>query len=154
MSGSQSQSIVEPQQETSGSSAPISDHPFLQDDIQNRSSSSQMYHATSSDGHMSETQAHPYAGAKEYAENQEQAKAQQSQQSNLPALPKAISPEATQTRTYSKPPFDTHHFFSELEKSFPSPVAMSLMRATRALLVDRIGRVRRDALTIKDLENV
>ena len=28
------------------------------------------------------------------------------------------------------------------------------MRATRALLVDRIGRVRRDALTLKDLENV
>lgn len=27
------------------------------------------------------------------------------------------------------------------------------MRATRALLVDRIGRVRRDALTSKDLEN-
>ncbi|EPQ59272.1 hypothetical protein GLOTRDRAFT_33288 [Gloeophyllum trabeum ATCC 11539] len=27
------------------------------------------------------------------------------------------------------------------------------MRATRALLVDRIGRVRRDGLTVKDLEN-
>lgn len=28
------------------------------------------------------------------------------------------------------------------------------MRATRALLVDRIGKVRRDALTLKELENV
>jgi hypothetical protein len=27
------------------------------------------------------------------------------------------------------------------------------MRATRALLVDRIGRVRREALTVKDLDN-
>lgn len=31
--------------------------------------------------------------------------------------------------------------------------ANSLMRATRALLVDRLGRVRREALTQKDLEN-
>lgn len=28
------------------------------------------------------------------------------------------------------------------------------MRATRALLVDRIGRVRREGLAIKDLDNV
>jgi hypothetical protein len=28
------------------------------------------------------------------------------------------------------------------------------MRATRALLVDRIGRVRREGLTVKDLDNV
>ena len=28
------------------------------------------------------------------------------------------------------------------------------MRATRALLVDRIGRVKRDGLTVKDLDNV
>ena len=28
------------------------------------------------------------------------------------------------------------------------------MRATRALLVDRIGRVRKEALTVKDLDNV
>jgi len=27
------------------------------------------------------------------------------------------------------------------------------MRATRALLVDRLGKVRRDALTVKDLDN-
>ncbi|KAF8192522.1 hypothetical protein BJ912DRAFT_962250 [Pholiota molesta] len=46
---------------------------------------------------------------------------------------------------YTAPPFHTHAFFRALEKT--------LMRATRALLVDRIGRVRREGLTIKDLDN-
>jgi hypothetical protein len=40
-----------------------------------------------------------------------------------------------------------------LEKTFPTPTARSLMRATRALLVDRIGRVRREGLTVKDIDN-
>ena len=62
--------------------------------------------------------------------------------------------QARQPSQYAHPPFDTHRFFSALEKTFPTPTARSLMRATRALLVDRIGRVRRDALTIKDLESV
>ena len=55
---------------------------------------------------------------------------------------------------FASPPFHTHQFFAALEKTFPSPTARSLMRATRALLVDRLGRVRRDALTVKDLDNV
>ncbi|KIY51578.1 hypothetical protein FISHEDRAFT_7127, partial [Fistulina hepatica ATCC 64428] len=55
--------------------------------------------------------------------------------------------------TYIAPPFHTHSFFKELEKTFPRPKAESLMRATRALLVDRIGRVRSDALAVKDLDN-
>ncbi|RDX53128.1 hypothetical protein OH76DRAFT_71396 [Lentinus brumalis] len=50
------------------------------------------------------------------------------------------------------PPFHTHKFFSVLEKSFPTPIARNLMRVSRALLVDRIGRVKRDALTTQDLE--
>ncbi|TFY78174.1 hypothetical protein EWM64_g5834 [Hericium alpestre] len=54
---------------------------------------------------------------------------------------------------YRKPVFDTYHFFSALEKTFPTPTARTLMRATRALLVDRIGRVRREGLTTKDLDN-
>lgn len=54
---------------------------------------------------------------------------------------------------YGNPPFDTYRFFSELEKTFPTPTARSLMRATRALLVDRIGRVKREGLTVKDLES-
>ncbi|KAI0959748.1 hypothetical protein AcW1_004487 [Taiwanofungus camphoratus] len=55
--------------------------------------------------------------------------------------------------TYVNPPFHTHQFFVALERSFPTPTARSLMRATRALLVDRLGRVRRDALTVKDIES-
>lgn len=56
--------------------------------------------------------------------------------------------------TYTSPPFHTHSFFTALEKTFPETTARSLMRATRALLVDRLGRVRREALTVKDLDNV
>jgi len=55
--------------------------------------------------------------------------------------------------TYQSPPFDTHAVLSVLEKTFPTPTARSLMRATRALLVDRIGKVKRDGLTYKDLDN-
>ena len=99
-----------------------------------------------------ETQAHPLAGAREYAENQEQAAKTAS--SNLPALPQVPPSGSNTPPTYAKPPFDTHRFFSELETTFPSQTAHSLMRATRALLVDRIGRVRREALTLKDLQNV
>lgn len=55
--------------------------------------------------------------------------------------------------THTSPPFHTHAFFTALERTFPEPTARSLMRATRALLVDRIGRVRREGLTVKDLDN-
>lgn len=58
------------------------------------------------------------------------------------------------TSSHTNPPFHTHKFFTELERTFPTPIARSLMRATKALLVDRVGRVRREGLTIKDLENV
>ncbi|KAF9226484.1 hypothetical protein BS17DRAFT_485735 [Gyrodon lividus] len=54
---------------------------------------------------------------------------------------------------YTAPPFHTHAFFAALERTFPTPTARSLMRATRALLVDRVGRVRREGLTTKDLDN-
>ncbi|KAK2466160.1 hypothetical protein APHAL10511_001802 [Amanita phalloides] len=67
--------------------------------------------------------------------------------SNVPA---AID---NQPRTYKRPPFHTHAFFIALEKSFPTPTARSLMRATRALLVDRTGKVQREGLTTKDLDN-
>lgn len=60
----------------------------------------------------------------------------------------------TGTPYYSSPPFHTHKFFVALERSFEPSTARSLMRATRALLVDRIGRVRNEALSTKDLENV
>ncbi|KAF8076313.1 hypothetical protein FPV67DRAFT_1444998 [Lyophyllum atratum] len=55
--------------------------------------------------------------------------------------------------TYSSPPFHTHAFFAALEKTFPTPTARSLMRATRALLVDRVNKVRREGLTVQDVDN-
>jgi hypothetical protein len=64
------------------------------------------------------------------------------------------SPHNVSQFQHGNPPFDTYRFFSALEKTFPTPTARSLMRATRALLVDRIGRVKRDGLTVKDLESV
>lgn len=64
---------------------------------------------------------------------------------------RAYQPDPQQS--YAAPPFHTHAFVSALEKSFPTPTARSLMRATRALLVDRIDRVRREGLTVKDLDN-
>ncbi|KAI0301826.1 hypothetical protein B0F90DRAFT_251858 [Multifurca ochricompacta] len=72
-----------------------------------------------------------------------------------PALIEPSTSKAqSHTSTYQNPPFDTHAFFSVLAKTFPTPTARSLMRATRALLVDRIGKVKRDGLTYKDLDNV
>ncbi|TFK75979.1 hypothetical protein BDN72DRAFT_359471 [Pluteus cervinus] len=51
------------------------------------------------------------------------------------------------------PPFHTHAFFTQLEKTFPTPVAEGLMEVTKAMLTERIGRVRKDGLTTKDLDN-
>lgn len=64
------------------------------------------------------------------------------------------STDVSRVPAYSNPPFHTHAFFTALEKTFPTPTARSLMRATRALLVDRVGKVRREGLTVKDLDNV
>lgn len=72
--------------------------------------------------------------------------------SNLPAP--HLPSNAHNSMPYGNPPFDTHKFVSVLEKTFPTSVARGLMRASRALLVDRLGRVKRDALTVKDLETV
>nr|GAT54070.1 predicted protein [Mycena chlorophos] len=72
-----------------------------------------------------------------------------------PAVPSAMTrgTNASSATASTNPPFDTHAFFAALEKTFPTPTARSLMRATRALLVDRMGRVRREGLTVKDLDN-
>lgn len=72
----------------------------------------------------------------------------------LPVPVHANSHSSPSDNAYSKPPFNTHHFFQVLEKTFPTQTARGLMRATRALLVDRMGRVRREAVGVKDLENV
>ena len=73
--------------------------------------------------------------------------------SGVPA-PYVVDTSLRKLPTYSSPPFHTHSFFRALEKTFPEQTARSLMRATRALLVDRIGKVRREGLTVKDLDNV
>lgn len=64
------------------------------------------------------------------------------------------SPHSVPPSMYAHPPFDTHRFFAALERTFATATARNLMRATRALLIDRIGRVRKEALTVKDLESV
>jgi hypothetical protein len=51
-------------------------------------------------------------------------------------------------------PFHTYKLFIALEQTFPTPIARTLMRSTRNLLVDRISKVQRDALDVKDLDNV
>ncbi|GJJ07360.1 hypothetical protein Clacol_001562 [Clathrus columnatus] len=78
----------------------------------------------------------------------------ESQTHSLP-LPPQTAPTTTSNGfpLSSNPPFHTHAFFLALERTFPTQVAGQLMRATRALLADRIGLVKRDALTTEDLEN-
>lgn len=71
-----------------------------------------------------------------------------------PAQSPLPSPNQAPQARYANPPFNTHKFFTVLEYSFPTPKARALMRATRALLIDRLGAVKREALTIKDLESV
>jgi hypothetical protein len=57
---------------------------------------------------------------------------------------------------YSTPPFDTHRFVRRLEKKklFRTAQAEDLMNVARALVTDRMGKVRQEALTKKDLDNV
>ncbi|KAG9008938.1 hypothetical protein FRB94_005504 [Tulasnella sp. JGI-2019a] len=50
-------------------------------------------------------------------------------------------------------PFDTHQFYTALETSFEPPVARSLMKATRGLLVDRIRNTYNDVVQVKDFDN-
>jgi hypothetical protein len=50
--------------------------------------------------------------------------------------------------------FDTHRFVTGLERCFPTPVARTLMRATRAILVVRFGRVKQEIFGVRDLDNV
>ncbi|KAH8830801.1 hypothetical protein DL96DRAFT_1594357 [Flagelloscypha sp. PMI_526] len=74
--------------------------------------------------------------------------------SNLPSIATTTPiPGLTFPPSYSSPPFHTHAFFKELEKTFPTLTARSLMRATRALLIHRVERVQRAGLATKDLDN-
>jgi hypothetical protein len=51
-------------------------------------------------------------------------------------------------------PFDTHKVFKQLEKDFASPIAHTLMRTARGLLIDRIAKARREGVDVKEAENV
>jgi hypothetical protein len=73
--------------------------------------------------------------------------------SGVPA-PYVVDTSLRRLPMYSSPPFHTHAFFRALEKTFPEQTARSLMCATRALLIDRIGKVKKEGLTVKDLDNV
>lgn len=79
--------------------------------------------------------------------------------------PQPSSPEATDLsilvrnsfpgpNIHNITPFHTYNFFTALEKTFPTPIARTLMKSTRSLLVDRISKVQREALDLKDLDNV
>ncbi|KAG8862638.1 hypothetical protein FRB96_001197 [Tulasnella sp. 330] len=50
-------------------------------------------------------------------------------------------------------PFDTHEFYKALEASFEPPVARTLMKATRGLLVGRIRNTYQDVVQVKDFDN-
>ncbi|QRV91173.1 hypothetical protein RhiJN_19191 [Ceratobasidium sp. AG-Ba] len=49
--------------------------------------------------------------------------------------------------------FDTHRFVTILERTFPTPIASTLMRASRAILVVRFGRVKQEIFGVRDLDN-
>ncbi|CAE6428639.1 unnamed protein product [Rhizoctonia solani] len=49
--------------------------------------------------------------------------------------------------------FDTHRFVTALERTFPTPIARTLMRAARAMLVVRFGRVKQEIFGVRDLDN-
>ncbi|KAG9082448.1 hypothetical protein FRC06_005065 [Ceratobasidium sp. 370] len=86
----------------------------------------------------------------------------------LEAVNQVSSPPTTSTSSSSLPQvspardlqliprvhaFDTHRFVTILERSFPTPIASTLMRATRALLVVRFGRVKQEIFGVRDLDN-
>ncbi|EJD53832.1 hypothetical protein AURDEDRAFT_180232 [Auricularia subglabra TFB-10046 SS5] len=68
---------------------------------------------------------------------------------NLPLPALAPSPLVA----FPSPPFHTHEFFVALRGVFTEPVARSLMKATRALLVHRTDRLNAEMLNRKDLDN-
>ncbi|KAG8961955.1 hypothetical protein FRC00_010784 [Tulasnella sp. 408] len=50
-------------------------------------------------------------------------------------------------------PFNTYEFYKALEQSFEPPVARTLMRATREMLVGRIRKTTTETLHVKDFDN-
>ncbi|KAL0949759.1 hypothetical protein HGRIS_009797 [Hohenbuehelia grisea] len=101
----------------------------------------------------SSSQPPPYDNSSQSSQSSLPVPAAQSSSNQAGPPPPSTPATASSYQPHSQPPFHTHAFFAALEKTFPTTTARSLMRAMRALLVDRIGRVRREGLTVKDLEN-
>jgi len=94
---------------------------------------------------------HPRAHAEAYAEQSKQTP--EHGLTTLPYPPDSVHPRPSPPYSSMHPPFHTHNFVSALERSFPSPIARTLMRSTRAMLIDKIGHCRRQGLGKKDMEN-
>lgn len=82
----------------------------------------------------------------------EQISSNQEQNASQSSLSRAISIPIQENPSYPVP-FNTHLFFRSLEATFPTPIARTLMTATRSLLIDRISRIRSISLDVKDLDN-
>ncbi|KAG8984413.1 hypothetical protein FRB90_005347 [Tulasnella sp. 427] len=50
-------------------------------------------------------------------------------------------------------PFNTYEFYKALEQTFDPPVARTLMRATREMLIGRIRKTTGETLHVKDFDN-
>lgn len=98
---------------------------------------------------------HPHAEAEAYAANEE-SKQQQNGLTTLIPPPHSTHPRPSAVFSRMHPPFHTHKFVTELEGYFPAPalIARTLMRATRAMLIHKVGLCRREGLDKKDMENV
>lgn len=98
---------------------------------------------------------HPHAQADAYAAAEEQSKQDpELGLTTLPFPPQSTHPRPSPSYSSMHPPFHTHQFVSSLERCLPTPIARTLMRSTRAMLIDKIGDCRRQGLGKKDMENV
>lgn len=86
----------------------------------------------------------------EQRQQQQQRDPESSQGSS--GVPSSLSP--TPLVAFPTPPFHTHTFFTALRPTFAEPVARSLMKATRALLVHRMDRLNGEMFNRKDFDNV
>ena len=111
---------------------------------------------TDSQPHVSFSSSHPHAKVENF---HHQTPPDASKPAELPRLPPPGSIPQSLANAFPSdfhmgPPFNTHSFYIALEKTFPEPVAHILMRATRALIVERFGKVKRETLDRKDMDNV
>jgi len=123
----------------------------------------------------STTSQHPHAQLEEIQKNNQNVAQAQSSQSFMSSEPSSSTGPSSGTNSSSSvppnaisirdpqpssdflpqiTPFHTYKLFTALESTFATPVARTLMESVRGLLVDRTFKIRRDALDVKDLDNV